>query len=73
MYPLLLLVWALEVQGFQGESRPCGGPPVWSPVWRRVLARSQRAGVSESAAEPGRRSGSEELHPAKTLKVRWAE
>ena len=63
---MLLLVWVL------GESRPCDGPLVWSPAWRRVPARFQRAGALENAAEPDRPSGSEELPPGKTLKVRVA-
>lgn len=50
--------------------RPFGGPPAWSPVWRRVPARFLRAGALENAAEPDRPSGCEEPPPAKTLKVR---
>lgn len=72
-FPLAVLEWDLEfleVRGAQGESRPCDGPPAWSPVWRRVPAKFPRAGALENAAEPDRPSGSEELPPAKILKVR---
>lgn len=51
-------------------SRPCDGPPAWSPVWRTAPARFQRAGALENAAEPDRPSRSEELLPARILRVR---
>lgn len=50
----------------------CDDPPAWSPVWRTVPARFQRAGASENVAEPDRPSESEELPPDKTLRVRGA-
>lgn len=61
------LLGFLEVQ--QGAHRLCDTPPAWSLTWRRVQAKSLRAGALENVAEPDRPSGSEEPLPAKTLKV----
>lgn len=67
---LVLLKESLEVLEAWGASRLCDVPPAWSPVWKTVLARFQRVGALENVAEADRPSGSEELHPGKTLRVR---
>ena len=69
---VLVLVWLLEfleALASQGASKSCDDPPAWTLVLRTVPVRFQRAGALENVAEPDRPSGSEELPPAKTLRV----
>lgn len=49
--------------------RASGGPPALTRASRTAPARCPRAGVLETAAEPGKLSASRELRPGKTQKV----